>query len=232
MIYVMVSSAESVQIDAAMADEISIQYDISSLDEALYQRAWEGDFKKSIGSTYAANQEYLLPTLVTDSEASSSFGISEISDSDKVEWDIDAIESEMDDFMDAAVDTSERGVTPDIFPKCGEYLLRTPRVTIDVTSQLSVTPKDLILAKNYGTTVLVLFALDRARKTTSISLRGQVSVLSSCYALRKKLERAHLYPLWIKTAVLGRPQSRYLGHLPPTGRFVWAKRSFRPREKA
>jgi hypothetical protein len=151
MIYVMVSSAESVQIDAAMADEISIQYDISSLDEALYQRAWEGDFKKSIGSTYAANQEYLLPTLVTDSEASSSFGISEISDSDKVEWDIDAIESEMDDFMDAAVDTSERGVTPDIFPKCGEYLLRTPRVTIDVTSQLSVTPKDLILAKNYGT---------------------------------------------------------------------------------
>jgi hypothetical protein len=57
-----VPSAESAQIDAAMADEMSIHYDSLSLDEALYQRAWEGDFKMSIGSTYTTDQEYLLPT--------------------------------------------------------------------------------------------------------------------------------------------------------------------------
>jgi hypothetical protein len=50
----------------------------------------------SIGSTYATDQEYLLPAPVTDSEASSSFDSSEVSDSDKVEWEIDAIESEID----------------------------------------------------------------------------------------------------------------------------------------
>jgi hypothetical protein len=44
-----VSSAESAQIDVAMADEMSIQYDSLSLDEALLQKAWEGDFKMSIG---------------------------------------------------------------------------------------------------------------------------------------------------------------------------------------
>jgi hypothetical protein len=115
-----VPSAESAQIDEAMADEMSIHYDSLSLDEALYQRAWEGDFKMSIGSTYATDQEYLLPIPVTNSEASSSFDSSEASDSDKVEWDIDAIESEIDDFMAAAIDTSERGVTPEYLSK-GPY---------------------------------------------------------------------------------------------------------------
>jgi hypothetical protein len=75
-------------------------------------RAWEGEFKMSIGSTYATDQEYLLPTPDADSEASSSVDGSEVNDSDKVEWDIDAIESEIDDFMAAANDTSERRVTP------------------------------------------------------------------------------------------------------------------------
>jgi hypothetical protein len=42
--------------DAAMADEMSIQYDSLSLDEALYQGAWEGDFKMSIGATHATDQ--------------------------------------------------------------------------------------------------------------------------------------------------------------------------------
>jgi hypothetical protein len=51
MASLVVSSAESAQIDAAMADEMSIQYDNLSLDDALFQRAWEGDFKMSIGST-------------------------------------------------------------------------------------------------------------------------------------------------------------------------------------
>jgi hypothetical protein len=83
---------------------MSIHYDSLSLDEALYQRAWEGDFKMSIGSTYATDQEYLLPIPVTNSEASSSFDSSEVSDSDKVECEIDAIESEIDDFMAAAID--------------------------------------------------------------------------------------------------------------------------------
>jgi hypothetical protein len=56
----------------------------------------------SIGSTQATDQEYLLPTPVSASEASSSFDSSEVRDSDKVEWDIDAIETEIDDFMAAA----------------------------------------------------------------------------------------------------------------------------------
>jgi hypothetical protein len=75
---------------------------------------------------------FLLPTPVSASEPSSSFDSSEVRDSDKVEWDIDAIES--------------------------EYLSNVWRISfedakriIDVTSQLSVTPKDPILAKNYGT---------------------------------------------------------------------------------
>jgi hypothetical protein len=107
MASLVVSSAESAQIDATMADEMSIQYDSLSLDEALYQREWEGDFKMSIGSTYATDQEYLLQPL-----SSSSVGSSEVSDSDKVEWEIDAIESEIDDFITAAIDTFQRGVTP------------------------------------------------------------------------------------------------------------------------
>jgi hypothetical protein len=117
MASLVVPSAESAQIDAAMADEMSIHYDSLSLDEALYQRAWEGDFKMSIGSTYATDQEYLLPIPVTNSEASSSFDSSDVSDSDKVEWEIDAIESEIGDFMAAAIDTSERGVTPEYLSK-------------------------------------------------------------------------------------------------------------------
>jgi hypothetical protein len=107
MTSLVVSSAESAQIDSAMADEMPIKYDSLSLDEALFQRAWEGDFKMSIGSTYATAHEYLLPTPVTDSEASSSDDSSEVSDSDTIEWDIDAIESELGDFMAAAIATSE-----------------------------------------------------------------------------------------------------------------------------
>jgi hypothetical protein len=122
-----------------------------SLDETLYQRAWEGDFKMSIGLNYATDQEYLLPTPVTDSEASSSADSPEVSDSDKVEWDIDAIESEIDDFMAAAIDTSERGATPEYLSKVWRITFEDAKRTIDVTSQLSVTPKDPILAKNYGT---------------------------------------------------------------------------------
>jgi hypothetical protein len=37
MVSLVVSSAESAQIDAAMADEMSIQYDTLSLDEALHE---------------------------------------------------------------------------------------------------------------------------------------------------------------------------------------------------
>jgi hypothetical protein len=96
---------------------MSTQYDSLSLDEAIHQRAWEGDFKMSIGSTYATDQEYLLPTPVTDSEASSSVDSSEASDSDKVEWEIDVIESEIDDLMAAAIDTSERDVTMERTPR-------------------------------------------------------------------------------------------------------------------
>jgi hypothetical protein len=105
----------------------------------------------SIGSTYATDQEYLLPTPVTDSEASSSADSSEDSYSDKVEWDIYAIESEIDDFMVAAIDTSERGVTPGYLSKVWRIPFEDAKRTIDVTSQLSVTPKNPILAKNYGT---------------------------------------------------------------------------------
>jgi hypothetical protein len=133
-----------------MADEMSIQYDSSSLDEALYQRASEGDFKMSIVSTYATDQEYLLPTPVTDSESSSSVDSSEVSDSDKVKWDIDAIESEIDDFMAAAIDTFERGETPEYLSKVWRISFEDAKRTIEVTSQLSVTPNDPILAKNYG----------------------------------------------------------------------------------
>jgi hypothetical protein len=77
MVSLVVSSAESAQIDEAMADEMSIHYGSLSLDEALYQRAWEGDFKMSIRSTYTTDQEYLLPAPDTDSEASSSVDSSE-----------------------------------------------------------------------------------------------------------------------------------------------------------
>jgi hypothetical protein len=150
MATLVVPSAESAQIDAAMADETSTQYDSLSLDEAIFQRAWEGDFKTSIGSTNATDQEYLLPTPVTDSEASSSVDSSEVSDSDKVEWEIDAIESEIDDFMAAAIDTSERGVTPEYISKVWRISFEDAKRTTDVTSQWSATPKDAIVAKNYG----------------------------------------------------------------------------------
>jgi hypothetical protein len=151
MASLVVSSAESAQIDAAMADEIQIQYDSLSLDEALFQRGWKGDFKVSIGSTYATDHEYLLPTPVTDSEASSSDDSFEVSDSDTVEWDIDATESELDDFMAAAIDTSKRGVTPEYVSKVRRISFEDATRTIDTTSQLSVTPKNPILAKSSGT---------------------------------------------------------------------------------
>jgi hypothetical protein len=70
---------------------------------------------------------------------------------DKVEWDIDAIESELDDFMAAAIDTSERGVTPEYLTKVWRISFEDAKRTIDTTSQLSVTPKDPIIAKIYGT---------------------------------------------------------------------------------
>jgi hypothetical protein len=117
----------------------------------LCQRAWEGDFKTSIGSTYATDQEYLLPTSVTDCEASSSDDDSEPTDNEEAEWDSDVIESEIDDFMAAAIDTFERGVTPEHLSKVWRISFEDAKRTIDTTSQLSVTPKDPILSKNYGT---------------------------------------------------------------------------------
>jgi hypothetical protein len=151
MASLMVSSAESAQIDAAMADVVPIQYNSMSLDEALCQRAWEGDFKMSIGSTYATDQEYLLPTSVNDCEASLSDDDSEATDNEEAEWDSDDIESEIDDFMAAAIDTFEQGVTPEHLSKVWRISFEDAKRTIDTTSQLSVTPKDPILAKNYGT---------------------------------------------------------------------------------
>jgi hypothetical protein len=89
-----VSSAESAQIDA-MADEIPAQYASMSLDEALLQRAWEGDFtvKMSIGSTFATDQKYILPTSATDSDSETSSVDASLaaSDNEEVEWDADAI---------------------------------------------------------------------------------------------------------------------------------------------
>jgi hypothetical protein len=57
----------------------------------------------------------------------------------------------IDDFMAAAIDTSERGVTPEYLSKVWRIYFEDAKRTIDVTSQLSVTPKDPILANNYGT---------------------------------------------------------------------------------
>jgi hypothetical protein len=53
--------------------------------------------------------------------------------------------------MDAAIDTSERGETPEYLSKVWRISFEDAKRTIDVTSQLSVTPKDPILAKHYGT---------------------------------------------------------------------------------
>jgi hypothetical protein len=99
----------------------------------------------------ATDQEYLLPTSVTDCEASSSDDDSEATDNEEAEWDSHVIESEIEDFMAAAVDTFERGVTPEHLSKVWRISFEDAKKTIDVTSQLSVTPKDPILAKNYGT---------------------------------------------------------------------------------
>jgi hypothetical protein len=53
--------------------------------------------------------------------------------------------------MAVAFDTSERGVTPKYLSKVWRISFEDTKRTIDVTSQLSVTPKDPILANNYGT---------------------------------------------------------------------------------
>jgi hypothetical protein len=57
----------------------------------------------------------------------------------------------MDDFVVAAIDTSERCVTPEYLSKVWRISFEDAKRTIDVTSQLSATPKDPILAKSYGT---------------------------------------------------------------------------------
>jgi hypothetical protein len=75
----------------------------------------------------------------------------EATDNEEAEWDSDDIESEIDDFMAAAIDTFEQGVTPEHLSKVWRISFEDAKRTIDVTSQLSVTPKDPILAKNYGT---------------------------------------------------------------------------------
>jgi hypothetical protein len=53
--------------------------------------------------------------------------------------------------MVIAIDPSERGVTPEYLSKVWRISFEDAKRTIIVTSQSSVTPKDSILAKNYGT---------------------------------------------------------------------------------
>jgi hypothetical protein len=111
----------------------------------------EGDFKMNIGSSFATDQEYLLPTPATDSEASPSDDDSEQVTMTIVDWDMNAIESELDDFMAGAIDSVERGVTPEHLSKVWRISFENAKRTIGTTTQLSVTPKDPILAKNYNT---------------------------------------------------------------------------------
>jgi hypothetical protein len=58
--------------------------------------------------------------------------------------------------MVAAIDTSERGVTPEYLSNVWRISFEDAKRTIGVTSQLSVTSKDPILAKNYGTNDRIL----------------------------------------------------------------------------
>ena len=153
-----VSSAETDMIDAMLANQLEIKYDNIPLDEALSQRAWEGDFKMSIGSTVANDTPFLLETVSESSDGESPDDSSEEDEETKEDdsedwddWDFDAIESELDDYMAAALSSIEQGVSPDHLAKVWRISYDDAKRTLDNTSQLSVRPIDPILAKNYGT---------------------------------------------------------------------------------
>ena len=139
----MVSATETAHIDAMIAEEMPLQHGNVPFDEALSQRAWEGDFKMCIGSTFVNNSPYLQ-------EADESSNSSGDTIENKDDW--EAIESDIDDYMAAALSSSEKGgVSPDHLAKVWRISYDEAKRTIDNTSQLSVRPKDPILAKNYGT---------------------------------------------------------------------------------
>jgi len=115
-----------------------------SFDQALSQKAGEGDYKMSIGSTFAkANR----PELVSDTEDESMS--SDDSDNSEDPW--DHMEEEIDEFMSAAVHSFSTGVTPEHLSKVWRISHDEAKHTIDNTAHRLVRPTDPALSRNYGT---------------------------------------------------------------------------------
>ena len=137
-----VSAAESAIVDTVLDPPDWIDDSLpTSVDEALLQRAEEGDFMMTIGASYATNHS---PVLVSDSEDES---VSEEEPED--DWDV--LEEGLDEYMSAAVSSLSSGVTPEHLAKVWRISQEDARRTIENTSQFMVRPTDPTLSRNYGT---------------------------------------------------------------------------------
>lgn len=140
-----IGSVEREFVDTLMAPELDsddAQQMELSFGEALCERAADGDFMMSIGSTYKTDQPDLVS--LTDS------GSEESSDCATEDW-WSAMEEELDEYMAAAVSTFDSGVTPEHLSKIWRISHEEAKRTIDVTSQHAHRPEDVDLHRNYGT---------------------------------------------------------------------------------
>ena len=112
--------------------------DVHSFASALSNRAKDGDYMMSIGSTYTSED-----AVTTDEEMSDS-------GSEEDQW--SDLEAEIDECMAAATAAFASGVTPEHLSKVWRISHDEAKRTLDTTSHMSVRPNhDTNLSRNYGT---------------------------------------------------------------------------------
>ena len=140
-----IGAEENAVIDSLSSALPPVKTQPLSFEEALLQRAEEGDYMMSVGSTTVTDVPGLLPA----SDCDSSDDDESMSSEGESIW--DDLEEELDNFMASATAGFASGVTPEHLSKVWRISHEEAKRTIDNTSQHAVRPTDPTLSRNYGT---------------------------------------------------------------------------------
>ena len=141
-------------------------FNAEAMYNAMKQKATEGIFKMSIGSTHGSS-EVTVETVDEEESLSSEETDSQIGDDD-LDWELDfgdattleelgISEEEMKDFMSSSASVggttgrTPKGVDPEYLSKIWRISVDEAKRTIDATSQHVVRPQDPTLSRNFGT---------------------------------------------------------------------------------
>jgi hypothetical protein len=120
--------------------------EVYTFAEALSRKAEEGDFKKSIGSTYAPHSTLLTMTSLDDSSRDQ---LEESEESKEDEW--DDMEDVIDSAMASATARFASGVNPKHLSKIWRISHEDAERTIDNTTHLLQRTTNPELSRTYGT---------------------------------------------------------------------------------